>query len=175
MLFFCLLLKFSSLFRFFVESANIPLDNKGKTTLDAVTFAEGSSAKVQSLLELTKTMLGRLHKTIFPKAEPPASLAELVATFDANTDNPIEVHRRAGKYSGALYAYQVLKGHGISGNLLEMSKTLPSADGELVDLKKFRENGKKFAKRLIALMEPGLQKQGDAKTAADSSAQTAAP
>ena len=156
----------------------MPVDRTSRasieSTADAFAFAEDSSNRVQEVLVKAKKSLVKLYATIFPKLPQTKTLVELADTFFLDNSDPLEVLKRPSRRSGALLAFQLLMGHGVTADFDAMSKALPEADGVAVDLNQHARLAKKYTRQLIDLVEKS-QKDGVPKSTPDASGQTGAP
>ena len=138
---------------------------------DAVALVEDYDSRAKDLMAKAASTLATLHENMFPKAELPRTLGELVAVF--RMDDPLTEYSCSQIVSGAKTTLMMAMAHGVQGDFNKVTSEIPKGpDGKEVVLAPFTKQANFFAKQLVVLLEHRAAEQAAAaaKQAAAASA-----
>ena len=156
-------------------AADIPVDKAARLRVgpleDSIAFAIDSADKSKALFGKVKSALAKLYSQIFPKMPPVEGLEAMIGAFWAEKENPIDSFKRNQCALRATMTYQLLMGHGVDADFVELSKSMPrDDDDELVDLAAFKDSARTCAFQLINLVDQEKAKIQEAPTPASAPA-----
>ena len=125
--------------------------------------------KTEELLANMKTSLERWFENVYPEAEMPASLGELLQYFSAPAD-PLKAYRNKKLKEGAESALLMALSHGVDKEVLEkVAESFPTdAAGKEVDIAPFAKLSRRLAKKITGYLNERKERLARASAKASS-------